>query len=682
MRILLGRSTVVVPDYAPHPGRILIETEAAAIVSRPRPASRRQILQLARERIGLAVTTLKLDGPLILLAKARHMWLRERFGPQKQYICFSGTIAGSDLSRRFEPRAAVAGFSLTHLQASERTLTRPEQVWQRPDGVSAEIGALALHGGLLLSALERAGASTVGVLGSTLLSELAMVLAKANSIAVLRAHDGRAWQYVRNHSHPLPPQSGGPDDAAVWLAPNLPSVPDRRSFELVLGCVGTLPELRAAFPRARKVAAMSAEEIVETRDRNVDLFYDCGPIEYPEWFRPESCEKFLQHAARLDLSVEAPAQFVPRDTHAAEPAPGAGLRFVRFQPEERAPRARAAHRAPAAVRNGMINVGLIGAGRWSLGMVARQMAASERVRLKSVCDRRPEACYLAQQALPFEKASTDARAVIEDSSLDVVVVATYHGAHAELAAAVLKAGKHCFLEKPAAVTHDQFWTLAEAARAADGILHVGFNRRFSPLVTGLREALRELSGPTRVQSYMRVVEVPANSWYHWPSEGSRVIGNACHIMDLALGLTEDSDPLEIEAHRTGTGRPDEDVSISVTYADGSLATLVYTKGGHDRVRERHVAVRGDRTGEIEDFKRLRTFGRHGKSVQTTAQDFGHRRQVQLFLDAVGGSRAAPIDLRTLLISSYSPIAADQSLRTGRPVSLPIKDIDRVLGRAS
>ncbi len=125
-----------------------------------------------------------------------------------------------------------------------------------------------------------------------------------------------------------------------------------------------------------------------------------------------------------------------------------------------------------------IAVGLIGAGR--IGTSHAQVIA-ERVpgaRLAVVADPRPEAAR--RVAEPYgATAASDPSAVINDPSVDAVVVAASSQAHADLVVACAQAGRPVFCEKPAAMT------LAEADRSLAAVaeagvpFQVGFNRRFA-----------------------------------------------------------------------------------------------------------------------------------------------------------------------------------------------------------
>ena len=75
-----------------------------------------------------------------------------------------------------------------------------------------------------------------------------------------------------------------------------------------------------------------------------------------------------------------------------------------------------------------------------------------------------------------------------------------------------------------------------AADRHPGELEVGFNRRYNPLVERARKELAAESGPTTLVATIREVDITPDHWYLWPNQGTRVAGNLCHWIDLALHL--------------------------------------------------------------------------------------------------------------------------------------------------
>ena len=88
-------------------------------------------------------------------------------------------------------------------------------------------------------------------------------------------------------------------------------------------------------------------------------------------------------------------------------------------------------------------------------------------------------------------ATTDAELLLDHADVDAVVIATRHDSHAGYAAAALTNGKHVFVEKPLALSDTELAQVEAAARDSEGVLMVGYNRRFAPLAQRMRQALAD-----------------------------------------------------------------------------------------------------------------------------------------------------------------------------------------------
>ncbi|MGL5094167.1 MAG: Gfo/Idh/MocA family oxidoreductase, partial [Planctomycetia bacterium] len=278
----------------------------------------------------------------------------------------------------------------------------------------------------------------------------------------------------------------------------------------------------------------------------------------------------------------------------------------------------------------------------------------------------------------FRYAAADADEVLADELADAVVVATRHELHAPLGLDVLRAGKHLFLEKPLAIDEDQ---LEDWVQALDDlgpncpVWTVGFNRRFSPAVKMLKDAFQGATGPKNVTLRMNVGALPADHWTHDPeSGGGRVIGEACHAVDLAVFLTG-AVPVKVYAQATaahGAGPAlDDDVVVSLRHADGSVSTVIYASGG-DRAagKERVEMFGGGVTAVLDDFRSL-TVHRGGRRVVKKAwwtQQKGFAEEVAAFKSAVR-SGVPPIPYRELLATTAATLRAVQSLRLDLPLEV-------------
>src|SRR5947209_19500099 len=96
-----------------------------------------------------------------------------------------------------------------------------------------------------------------------------------------------------------------------------------------------------------------------------------------------------------------------------------------------------------------IRVGVVGLGYWGPNL-ARNFAAIPGCELVWCCDPSAPARERAAARFPRTRLAASSEELLTDPSLDAVAIATPVPTHADLAAAVLEAGKHCFVQKPIA----------------------------------------------------------------------------------------------------------------------------------------------------------------------------------------------------------------------------------------
>lgn len=119
----------------------------------------------------------------------------------------------------------------------------------------------------------------------------------------------------------------------------------------------------------------------------------------------------------------------------------------------------------------MINIGIIGYGYWGPNLV-RNFAELTRCNLAAIADLDSGKLALAQRRFPAARTTTDVDALINDPTIDAIVIATPVRTHFKLAMAALKAGKHVWLEKPMTETAEQARLLVEEADRRGKVLHV------------------------------------------------------------------------------------------------------------------------------------------------------------------------------------------------------------------
>jgi predicted dehydrogenase len=133
-----------------------------------------------------------------------------------------------------------------------------------------------------------------------------------------------------------------------------------------------------------------------------------------------------------------------------------------------------------------LRVGVVGLGYWGPNL-ARNFGGLDGVELAWCCDERPERRERFASMFRQTRFTADVEDLLADDALDAVVIATPVPTHAELAVRVLRAGKHCFVEKPLAQSVADAERAVRAAREADRILMVGHLLEYHPGVRKLEE---------------------------------------------------------------------------------------------------------------------------------------------------------------------------------------------------
>ncbi|MBC7789368.1 MAG: bi-domain-containing oxidoreductase [Anaerolineae bacterium] len=269
----------------------------------------------------------------------------------------------------------------------------------------------------------------------------------------------------------------------------------------------------------------------------------------------------------------------------------------------------------------------------------------------------------------FRHATTDTAAMLTEPAIDTIVITTRHDSHADWVTAALGAGKHVFVEKPLAVTMPDLDRVRSSSDDAARILCVGFNRRFAPMVLEAKRAIVARREPLAVSILVNAGEIPQD---HWTQDrnvgGGRIVGEACHFIDLARYLVGSSiASLDVRTARRD-GHPLEDIALlQIGFEDGSLATVQYLANGSRSFPKERIELFFERkTIRIDNYRKLSAWGIGGLATRwPRAQDKGHAALAAAFVNAVRSGGKAPIPLAELLeVSEWSIRAAELAVSGG------------------
>lgn len=694
-----GRLRVAeVPAPGVPSGGLLVETSVSLISS----GTEKQLMDLAKASLaGKAMA--RPDLVRQVLRKARREGLRATaekvFAKLDQPIPLGYSIAGRvlEVGRNLSgfavgDRVACAGAGLAN--HAEINAVPKNLCVAIPDGVTDEQASFVALGAIALQGVRQA-APTLGervvVMGLGLIGLLTIQLLKANGCRVL-GFDPNAQRAdlalalgadvavsanldaaVRDFTR------GAGADAVILAASAKSSEPLNQAGELcrmrgrvvVVGLVGMALD-RDVFYKRELDLRLSMSYGPGRHDPDYEMGGQDYPLPFVRWTEQRNMEAFLALIAEGRVTPEklVTHRFAIGDAEEAYALMGRGephlalLLTYADPPVDAVSRALSRKAVPSA---GKTRVGMIGFGNYAKAMLIPALRALTDVELTHVATASGISAGSAGDRLGFATIATDPDAVIGAGDVDTVVIATRHDSHADYAVRALQAGKHVFVEKPLALDLDQLDRVIDAAQQAPGLLTVGFNRRFAPMVVRAREMLAAITGPKVMLYRINAGHVPGESWVQRGEGGGRIVGEVCHFIDT-LAFLAGSDPVEAQAIAL-RDRADA-VSILIRFEDGSTGTIVYSSIGDAAVAKEYVEVFADgAVVQLDDFTRLTIAAQGRRRVHKGAQDKGQKAMMAAFFDAIRRGGEAPIPLESLIATTETTFAIERSLRIGGPVFL-------------
>ncbi|MEM7442716.1 MAG: Gfo/Idh/MocA family oxidoreductase [Pseudomonadota bacterium] len=188
----------------------------------------------------------------------------------------------------------------------------------------------------------------------------------------------------------------------------------------------------------------------------------------------------------------------------------------------------------------MLNAAIFGLGWWGRHMV-RRMADSDKLRIVRAVDPSEEAVsFAAEHGVPLSSAADDA---LSDPAIDAVILCTPHSMHTAQVEAVAAAGKHCFCEKPLALTRADAERSVAACRAAGVKLGIGHERRYEPAMQEVARLIKngELGTIMHIESnfsHDKLANVAPTDWRASPKDApaAGMTAMGIHLTDAYLNL--------------------------------------------------------------------------------------------------------------------------------------------------
>lgn len=279
----------------------------------------------------------------------------------------------------------------------------------------------------------------------------------------------------------------------------------------------------------------------------------------------------------------------------------------------------------------------------------------------------------AARKFGFYSSTTDTDSIFANREINAVVISTRHDSHARFVRKALEAGKHVFVEKPLSITQQQLDEVVssyESVRMAGmaPILAIGFNRRFAPQVVKMKSLLSTVREPMSLIMTVNAGAIPPDQWTQDPSVGGgRIVGEGCHFIDLLrflVGHTIVGVQATAMGRAPGVLNPQDKVTFTLTFADGSFGTVHYFANGHKEYpKERLEVFCAGRILQLDNFRKLRGYGWKGFSgMNLWSQDKGHAAGVAAFVDAIRQGKPSPIPFDEIVEVTRASFAVAEAIR--------------------
>ncbi|MBK9398490.1 MAG: bi-domain-containing oxidoreductase [Saprospiraceae bacterium] len=309
-------------------------------------------------------------------------------------------------------------------------------------------------------------------------------------------------------------------------------------------------------------------------------------------------------------------------------------------------------------------IGIIGAGNFAGAMIV-PLLKELNANIKYIASAKGlSGTTLAKKyKIPFS--TSRYQDILEDVDVDAVVITTRHGAHASQVIESLNAGKHVFVEKPLALTLDEIETIKSAVEKSGKLVTVGFNRRFSPFSIAAKELLHD-NTPIQIIATMNAGFIPDNSWVHdMESGGGRIIGEACHYIDLiSFFAGSQVEKVIMNAMGKNTTSNTDNASILLKYKNGSSGVINYFSNGSKSYPKEKIEIYSQQKNILIDNFRSAEFFGYSKSKMKKTQDKGHKEQFTQWNELLKNGGKSLISFDEIYNTSRAAILAVESLKTG------------------
>lgn len=543
---------------------------------------------------------------------------------------------------------------------------------------SVTLGAIAMHG--VRQANPRLG-ETVAVIGLGLIGQLTCQILKAAGCRVISIDPDEKRVKIAEEfgaSRELP-RDGFGMDATIITASTQSSKPLHQAMEItrrkgtvvVVGAIG-LNLKRSPWYEKEIDLKISCSYGPGRYDPSYEEEMLDYPFPYVRWTENRNMEEYvnLLHEGKVNFLALSPREYSLSEAEKAyellktEHPLAVLLRYA----HEKVKEDKKIFVAPQkSQKQGKIGIALVGAGSFATTThLPNLQKLKDLFSLKAIVSKKGVTAKQFAKKYNAAYCTTDFEEVLNDKDVDAVLIATRHNLHASLTLAALRAGKAVFVEKPLALNREELEEIKSFFKDTKSppILTIGFNRRFSPHAQEIKKLTEKRKNPLLIHYRVNAGYLPPDHWTQKPEGGGRIIGEACHFLDLFAFWTNAK---TISVTTTSINPHTQDILArdnffaTMKYEDGSVANLLYTALGSRDLSKEYAEIYCDgKVLLLDDYQRVSAKGSAG-GTKTFTINKGHRAELEAF--AKGYMEGAfPIPLEELFEVTELSFEIDEKVR--------------------
>lgn len=397
------------------------------------------------------------------------------------------------------------------------------------------------------------------------------------------------------------------------------------------------------------------------------------PIGYVRWTENRNMQAFIEMLAEKKLNVERLISHVFKLENAcdaydmivnkSEPYTGILIDYSSTRGIERKIVLKEQQFIP-----GKVYAGFIGAGTFAQNVLLPK--------IHGLCDlvgvmtaRGNETRYVADK-YGFNYGTDNVDDILNDNNINTIFILTRHNLHADYIIQALKKGKNVYTEKPLCMTEIELESIKREFEGKNLHLMVGFNRRFSPFITRVKQLFID-DMPKSLNFRINAGRVSSSHWVNDPAiGGGRIIGEVCHFIDLAAYLAGGK-IISVSADALKSSDNIEDtVAINLAFENGSMASISYFSNGSKKLSKEQLEIFcGGDVAVIDDFRKMSIFSHKITSAKLKHQDKGHREQLKKFIESIEDGTPTPIAFDEIYQTTLVTFKVIEALQENKKIQI-------------